>query len=387
MTRMILSLYICVGLVFAGQSVGPARAAEVRSKAGIENAIDKTVKSFSFKGTFAQCLEKLSKLAKVRIVGDWKTLEIAGVKKGKRISVSADGARASQLLDVAMAMARARPKGTRLGWYIDVAAGAIRVTTQRAALSSRRMANLPIARPAPARPAGPNFTFRETPLSAVIQAFRELTKLNFHVNWRALAEINVDRDTPVTVAVSGVSMARALDLVTDELSDNLDKLQRAYWIHDGGVVKISTGTALNTGLRTQVYDIVSLLMPIVSVKMPRRIGLRGLSDSNTNDRRYDRRRDTGRGGDRDRGRGIGTVRTGAGIDMIGAGGDSDRAGEREQAEKLKENIIGVIKDSIGQDMWEPSGKGSVKIIGNRLVISQTLLGYKLLGRSLRTRRR
>lgn len=83
---------------------------------------------------------------------------------------------------------------------------------------------------------------------------------------------------------------------------------------------------------------------------------------------------------------MGVVGAGVGL-MIGAPDDSGQTDERAKAEQLREGVIGIIRDSIGQDMWEPSGRGSVKIIGNRLVISQTLLGYKLLDQSLRTRRR
>jgi hypothetical protein len=37
-----------------------------------------------------------------------------------------------------------------------------------------------------------------------------------------------------------------------------------------------------------------------------------------------------------------------------------------------------LKDSIGEDMWKPDGKGSISILNGKLVISQTLLGFKLM---------
>ena len=382
MTRTFLCVSMCVGLVCVWPFVSTAHGADERSKGGIESALNRTVKSYRFSGTFGKCLVDLTKLARVPIIGDWKTLQIVGVTKDTRISMNVEGARVSQLLDVAMA--KARPKGIRLGWIIDGGLGAVRVTSQRAALASRSTAS------AAGRAAGrkgytaPSIRFDQTPLGQVVQTFREMSGMNFYVNWRALAEINVDRDTPVTLNVSGVTTAQALDLVTDALSDNLDKFQRAYWVVDNGVVRISTGTALNTKLKTRTFELGALMMPMPTVKMPRRIGLRGTRDSNTNDRRYDSSRSRDR--DRDGGRRIGTITQGAGLGIIGggAGGDSDA---EQSAEEMRENIIGVIKDSIGEDMWEPSGKGSVRIIRNRLVISQTMLGYKLLDRSLRSKGR
>jgi len=377
-------VYLCGGALGA-PACRSSPAADRRSPGGIDKAIERTISKFSFDGTFSQCLVNLGKLANVPIVGDWTTLKVVGVTPETRVAFSVSNVRISQALDVAIA--KATPKDMHLGWTIDAAIGGIRVTTQRAALSGRRSVGVPTRRAAPAPGIGQGLTFNETPLAQVVQTFRELTRLNFHVNWRALAEINVDRDTPVTLAVSGVSLGRALDLVTDELSDNLDKFQRAYWIYDRGIIKISTGTALNTGLRTQVLDVSTLLMPAVDVKMPRRIGLRGISDSNVNDRRYDnsRGRSGGTGRTRDGGRQIGRVN--AGVGLIVGGQDQRGPDAEEQAEKIRENVIGMIKDSIGEDMWEPSGKGSIRILGNRLVISQTLLGYKLMNDSLRSRRR
>ena len=47
---------------------------------------------------------------------------------------------------------------------------------------------------------------------------------------------------------------------------------------------------------------------------------------------------------------------------------------------MQDNLLGIIKDSIGADMWAPDGKGSVQFLGTKLVISQTMLGFKLLER-------
>ena len=53
--------------------------------------------------------------------------------------------------------------------------------------------------------------------------------------------------------------------------------------------------------------------------------------------------------------------------------------------EVKEGLIAIIKASIGEDMWQDQGKGSIRIFGNRLIISQTTLGFKLLDKSLRRR--
>jgi len=115
-----------------------ARGADAKAKAKaaiIDAALERKVTSYKFSGTFEKCLADLGKVAKVSIVGDWKTLAIVGLARDKQVTLSVKGARVSQLLDVAMR--RVTPRGMHLGWYVDAVAGTVRVTTQRGALASR----------------------------------------------------------------------------------------------------------------------------------------------------------------------------------------------------------------------------------------------------------
>ena len=65
--------------------------------------------------------------------------------------------------------------------------------------------------------------------------------------------------------------------------------------------------------------------------------------------------------------------------------EREREGEsyNEQKKKHHEKVVNTIKNMIGQDMWEPEGKGSIRVLNNKLVISQTLLGFKMLEQALR----
>jgi hypothetical protein len=47
-------------------------------------------------------------------------------------------------------------------------------------------------------------------------------------------------------------------------------------------------------------------------------------------------------------------------------------------QKLRDNLVQSVKDSIGDDMWKPDGKGSITLLGSKMIISQTLLGFKLM---------
>ena len=41
-------------------------------------------------------------------------------------------------------------------------------------------------------------------------------------------------------------------------------------------------------------------------------------------------------------------------------------------------ILHIIKNTIGEEMWRPQGKGSIRYFGKNLVVTQSLLGFKLM---------
>jgi len=302
-------------------------------------------------GSAMLAFEQFRKLVGVRMSVDLTGLAAAGVKESDKVEVRLDRATGEQVLDVMLA--RLSKKSRPLAWYID--GDMVRVTTQAEVLR-RRLAESPHVRMrARARPT-------RTPLEDVIDYLRRLSGVNMHVNWGSLELIGVDRDTSITLRVSGVSLRQVLDLVTDQLGPRLDKMNRVYWVVDGGVVTIATGAALNQKMRTRVYNVTDILAIVPSFEAPEW----DLSQQGQT---------TGTGtGTSDRGR------FGEGDTSSDEGDEEDLATQRQNA---KDTLIGIIRDAIGEDMWLPVGKGSVRIFGNNLVISQTLLGFKLLEEAAR----
>ena len=43
----------------------------------------------------------------------------------------------------------------------------------------------------------------------------------------------------------------------------------------------------------------------------------------------------------------------------------------------------MIQNAIGEEFWQPMGKGTIQIIRGQMVISQSRLGFMLLGRAMR----
>ncbi len=197
---------------------------------------------------------------------------------------------------------------------------------------------------------------------------REAINVNFNVNWKSLEDAGIAKDTQITLDVRDVSYGRLLDLILDQVNGGKDKLSRVYWVIDDGVVTIATGNALNEQVLTKVVDISDLLHVTPNFSGP----VMDLSNTLANVA----------------GNGSGGSGGGSGLFQGNQQGtntntDTDSTNMAEARQKLRDTIMESIKGSIGDDMWKPDGKGSISIVGSKMVISQTLLGFKLMEMSNR----
>ncbi|HUS47571.1 MAG TPA: hypothetical protein VM098_05600 [Phycisphaerae bacterium] len=325
-------------------------------------ALKQEVKDFAIDATLDRALAKLEELAGVKIVVDWKALQAAGVRPDVNVIIFAESATVGKLLETALS--GVADKKSPLVSYADK--DVVRVTTEQALVNQARAAKA-LADKAKARgPRAPvEFNMEEVPLSDVIDFIREASGANFSVNYKALSQVGVDQTTPVTLKAKGISFAKALDLVTQQLNGTRDKLDRVYWLVEDGVVTISTGEALNQELSVRVFDVADLLVVIPNFESPRMDLSR---DRNKTD------------GQNDQSGPVWTEPTDR---------DRDRNKQDELAEKrrqARESLIEMVKGTIGKDMWQDGGgKGTIQLVGNRLVISQTPLGFKLMANAVRSR--
>ncbi|HAU36467.1 MAG TPA: hypothetical protein DCX07_01960 [Phycisphaerales bacterium] len=365
MNRTVWVLWVCVGMLCAAPAVRAAEGEKAAPPVVAAEAVKVSLTSPAVAGTLKDALDQVAKLGKVRIVVDWESIHDTGVKDDVRVAVKAPKATVGQLLELVLTQAAA--KGHPLAYYTED--DAVIVTTQRRVLLRNRVP-APAARAgetrASARPgAFPKINFEALEAKDVFRFLQEISGANMHVNWKALEASGITRQTEVTLQVRNVTMERLLDLVTDEISQTRDKYARVYWVVDQGVVEISTGQALDTTLRTRTFDVADLLMVAPDFKGPRMdlnkaaVGTDN-QNNNTSGGLFDTTNNTNNK-------------------------SSDPEGTETTAElrnRARDNLIGIIKQSIGEDMWQPQGKGAIILHGKQLVISQTLLGWKLMERSL-----
>ena len=313
-------------------------------------------KSFSYKlgKTFKKSLSEFSELAGIKIVVDWKLLEKAGIKPDKKVKLRGIPTKFSDILEIILL--KAQTADTALGWYIHE--GKIYVTTQELALDFRKNGKFTIA----ASDSDTNssssekksdrvtLTLNKTPFKEMIEAIRKQLGINIYVNWNQLEEIDVSSDSPITLDLKNITYAQVLDLALSQLTSSDNPLEQVHWVVENGIIMISSGADLNKTFKTKIINIADLLVVIPQFQGPR-IDIKGIGD--------------------DKGGSI-------------YNDDNDQKENKEesnldQKERLKKNLIKMIKNSIPADFWKDNGgEGTIQIVGNRLIIRQSLLGFKLL---------
>ncbi len=368
-----------VGLLAAG-----AFAAEESAPAGQlspQQLLAREVKAVSLaKEPLMRVLKQYGELSGLNVEADWDALENVGITKETPVSLQTRPMRFSKLLD--LTLSAIAPKSYPLGWYL--AGRDVTVSTQMRVLlrnqaslisfGGRSPESLPERRSSSSGTGVREYNFKETPLNMVIEFFRDLSGVNFHVNWRALEATGISKDTPVTLNVKDVSIARALDLVLDQLNVGRDRYSSLYWIIDEGVVQIAPGEAFNRTTQVRIYDIGDILMVVPNFVGPR-IDLTNIGTNTGSNTSSNGAYGTGGG-----------LFSNTGTYNNGTGSGSDTGEEEniaEQRQRIRDTLIEIIKLSIGDDMWAPTGKGSVRILRNQLIVSQTPLGFKLMEHAFR----
>lgn len=360
-----LAVLLAASLVAAGPA-GITTTAPASRITPAKRLLGEIPKVSLVKMPLSEVLDHYAKLSGLSIRADWRALRSVGVYRTSLVTLKASEITFEKLLDLTLHRVARRAKP--LAWYLSDKT--VYVSTQTWVLLRRgspfaaalRTAPGTVARRAPRRRGVTEISFDEMPLKPVLDFFRDVSGVNFHVNWRSLEASGISQKTPVTLKASNISVGRALDLVLDQVNVGRDRLGRVYWVVDKGVVEIATGEVLNRKLMTRVYDVGDILMVVPSFEGPRTD--LGTSSSTTTGT------DTSSGTSGGLFGSVGTRTTSS----TSSGGES----MAEQRQRNRDTLIEVIKMAIGEDMWDPTGKGSIKIIRNQLIITQTQLGFKLL---------
>jgi hypothetical protein len=230
-------------------------------------------------------------------------------------------------------------------------------TIIRLANSSTGKAKSKAASDTPRRRGEDGVSWEKAELRKVLAYVRQAGNINLVVNWKALQESGIEKTSGVSLKLRRVTLATLLDLILEQVNGNLNKYDRAYWVIEKGIVKVTTGHILNRKTVTKAWDITDLTHPSEDFDAPRMNFDLDEEDGDDDD-----------GGDDD------------GDGLFGdEDDDDDEDDQRVTRKQMEEKIVKMIKESIDQDMWKDSGgKGSIGIYQGKLIITQTQLGWKLL---------
>lgn len=181
------------------------------------------------------------------------------------------------------------------------------------------------------------------------------SKINIVVDWKALEEIGVEKDTPVSINVSNVTYGQLLELILWQTSPDL-----SYYI-DGNIITITTKAKMAKMKIVKVYDLSDLLHIIQNFRGP------------TIDITQ-----AGQNGNQEGGIGGGRFLNGGGGGGS-AGGSLFTDGEEELIDGQDSQIIKIIQliqDTVNPEEWNESG--SISSVGSQIVVSGTSSTHKQL---------
>jgi general secretion pathway protein D len=191
--------------------------------------------------------------------------------------------------------------------------------------------------------------FADTPLIDAIGFIQANTGVNIDVDWTALEDIGVDREAPVSLRLSGVSVETLLDRVLSKVSD---RSLPAEWAVQDGVLVISSSDVIRLTTSLEIYDIRDLLFEVPDFEDAPHIDL---SQQN---------QQGGRGGG-----------GGGGTGIFGGAGGGGGGGQFEPADREERvtAILDAIRNNIDPDGWIDLGgeTGAIQELNGNLIITQT----------------
>ncbi|GAB4543910.1 MAG: hypothetical protein Tsb0013_00550 [Phycisphaerales bacterium] len=198
--------------------------------------------------------------------------------------------------------------------------------------------------------------FDEFPLEDVLTFLSGVTNLNIDPDWDSLAEVNVSRDSRVSLDLSGEITAKVvLERVLEKIS--IDEFESAGYAVQDGIVVIASDEDLDRRVFPLVYDVRDLLFQFDENQPPQALDLDNAIQG------------TGQGGG-----GAGGGGGGQGLFGGGGGGDDDDldlGGGGVDIEEIQE----IIEDQVDPDAWI-EGTSRMRPFRGDLIITTTSRNHR-----------
>jgi len=216
-------------------------------------------------------------------------------------------------------------------------------------------------------------------LADALDFLRDVSGVNLTINWKALEQAGIAKDTPINVRLRAISLRKALDLILPEASGT----EPLTYDLDEGVVEITTKALADARMYTKVYPIDDLIMDIPDFTDAPSFDLSSLSNQT--------QQQGGAGG------GVGGgVSGGVGGGGGGGGGSGSQSGifggaggsggsqNREAPGRSKQDratdLVELIRAVIQPDVWqENGGKATIRFYSGSLIITAPRAVHEAIG--------
>jgi hypothetical protein len=186
--------------------------------------------------------------------------------------------------------------------------------------------------------------------SKVIDYLRNTSGLNIVVNWHALEDAGVKRDTPITLDVSHVTLRKVLRLVLDQASPSAPLV----WTIDSNVLTITTEAEADKVLITRVYVVDDLVMTDNATVTPPTMNLQNMTTSGSTS-------SSGSGG--------GTSGAGSGS-LFNETTNTQSAASTDTSQKRGEDLAKLITQVVRPSVWDANGgPASIRYMSGKLIVS------------------
>ncbi len=201
--------------------------------------------------------------------------------------------------------------------------------------------------------------FNNDTAESVFNFLATVTNLNIDVDWDSLADIGIDRDTPVDLQLNEVPARVILERVLEKISP--DDFDRAGWAVQDGIVVIASDRDLRRRTFIVIYDVRDLVFEIPDYANVPDLDIDDVLDQG------------GQGGG---GGGGGGIFDNPDDDGDGPGG--------QEADNLRD-LLEIIQTAVDFDGWRDNGgdTGIVQNLNGNLIITNTARNHRDINTLLR----
>jgi type II secretory pathway component GspD/PulD (secretin) len=189
--------------------------------------------------------------------------------------------------------------------------------------------------------------FTDAPLEAAVDFVGTLANIVVDVDWDSLADVGIDRQTPVTLNLPNATVRTVMDRMMEKVSE--DEFSKADWAVKDGILTVASDEKLRKDTHIHIYDISDLLIDVPDYTEVPDLDLQSVLQSNQ-----------GGGGQspfRD---------------------DQNQDIERRTLEEKRDEVSDLIQQLVDFDGWRDNGgdTGTVYSMERSLIITNTAKNHQ-----------